>query len=133
MTMREALEFLDELTKHMERSIAASDARYSNLKVMPKWSRPTRDQVTESLRANRAAFPRDRDATHSFTRNLAIALQRHWIAKGPCQPHCHASHLWLTDMGAQALQMMKDHGCETGDHVQPLAPVLRFERKVRVA
>ncbi len=133
MTMLEALDFLSLFTEYLENSVAAHDVRFSNLKKMPKWTKPTRAQVTEMLRANKAAFPRDKDVTNSFTRNVDIARKKHWMLQGPCQPHCHAAHLWLTELGSEALQMMREQGCETGEHIYLVGKVYRFERKARVA
>lgn len=129
MKMLEVLDFIDKLTKYMEQSIAASDARYSNLQGMPKWVRPTRETVMASLRANKSAFPRDKDPSNSCARMLKIAMRRGWVAQGPCQSHCHAPHLWLTDLGQQALSLGKCQGCESVDHIQLTAQVYRFERK----
>lgn len=132
MTMHEALNFLDALTKHMEHSIKASDARFMNLPRSPApWAKPTREVVYANLRANRKVFGRDKDVSNSFTRNAGVAMERHWIAQGPCQSHCHAKHLWLTAAGKEALRLMNEQGCgpQCAQHKEGLSE-LRLERKV---
>lgn len=108
MTMHEALIFLDALTKHLEHSIEAHDSRFGGGRPSP---RPTREVVMANLRANQKVFPRDSSVRHSFNRQLGIALERHWIAQGPCQSRCHARHLWLTATGEEVLKLMNEQGC----------------------
>ena len=131
MTMHEALNFLDALTKHMEHSIASSDARFVGMRAPAPWTRPTREQVMANLRANRKVFGRDKDTSNSFTRQFKIAMERHWIAQGPCQPHCHARHLWLTAAGRDVLKLMNEQGCgpQCAQHREAFAE-LRLQRKV---
>jgi hypothetical protein len=108
MTMHEALNFLDALHGYLERNVSNPGP----------WCWPTRELVAQNLRLNRKAFPRDARPTDSFKRQLNIALERHWIASGPCQSHCHAQHLSLTAAGQEALVSMNEHGCgpHCGNH-----------------
>jgi hypothetical protein len=129
MMMHEALNFLDALTKHMEHSIAP--VRFlGGLRAPATWTRPTRELVMFNLRVNRKMFGRDKDVTNSFTRQLSIALERHWIDQGACQPHCHARHLWLTATGKEVLKLMNEQGCgpQCAQHTKP--EVLHLQRKV---
>lgn len=119
MTMHEALQFLDALHAHMEHSLSNPGP----------WCWPTRELVAYNLRLNRKQYPRDKDVTHSFTRNVAIAKERHWISEGPCGHHCHANHLRLTTAGVEALRLMNKEGC--GPHCQQHRETkLHLQRKV---
>jgi len=119
MTMHETLRFLDALHGHLERSVSNPGP----------WCWPTRELVARNLRLNRKAFPRDTSPKDSFNRQLSIALRRHWIAAGPCQPHCHAQHLTLTAGGQEALALMNEQGCGPQCHVHREMK-LHLERKV---
>lgn len=119
MTMHEALRVLDGLHGLFERSVSNPGP----------WCWPTRELVAANLRRNREAFPRDKDPTNSFARQLSIARRRHWIAAGPCQSHCHAEHLTLTAAGREALRMMNEQGCGPHCHVHRETK-LHLERKV---
>ena len=119
MTMHETLKFLDALHAHLERSVSNPGP----------WCWPTRELVAGNLRLNRKAFPRDTSPKDSFNRQLSIALRRHWIASGPCQPHCHAQHLTLTAAGQEALALMNEQGCGPQCH-QHRETKLHLERKV---
>jgi hypothetical protein len=119
MTMHESLKFLDALHKHIERQTSKPGPGC--------W--PTRELVARTFGLNRKVYPRDASPANSFNRQLQIALRRHWIASGGCQPGCHAQHLTLTPQGMEALRLMNAEGCgpQCSEH-RNAKP--HFERKV---
>jgi hypothetical protein len=108
MTMHEALSFLSQLHDFVEQ-------RLSN---PGPWCWPTRKLVNDNLWFNREAFPRDKNPRRTFAEQASRAARRHWIVIGPCQPQCHATHLRLTPEGQEALKLMEEQGCETGEHIE---------------
>lgn len=115
MTMLECLDFVNQLHDYIE----------SRVDRPGPWCWPTRDLVNENLKANRDNFPRDKYLVDSFGRVLRIARARGWVAVGGCSNHCHADHVRLTGVGQDMLCLMKQQGCESGDHIE-----YRFTRKV---
>jgi hypothetical protein len=119
MTMHEALNFLDLLHNHIEHSVSNPGP----------WCWPTRQLVHYNLGLNRSCFPRDKRVYDSFNRQFKIARSRHWTDVGPCASHCHAEHLRLTDLGAEALRVMNEQGCGAHCH-QHRETKLHLQRKV---
>ena len=91
---------------------------------------PTRELLLDNLDANAALWgPRWR-SEHGDTE---LTLRRkQWLAEGPCQEHCHAKHVRLTEAGLKALYLMDEQGCGGHIHVkrrERCHAKFRFRRK----
>lgn len=109
MTMLETLDFIDQLHGH----------------IVHGW--PTPSISYAALLNNRDCFP-DKDPRRSFNVNFIRAAKRGWIAIGPCSKDCRERHLRITKFGQEMLALMKEKGCQTGDHVRGSARTYHFER-----
>lgn len=120
MTQHELLAFIKGLHDHVERSLSNPGP----------WCWPTRELLLDNLDANAALWgPRWR-SEHGDTE---LTLRRkQWLAEGPCQEHCHAKHVRLTEAGLKALHLMDEQGCGGHIHVkrrERCHAKFRFRRK----
>lgn len=117
MTMHEALAFISELHRFLHQD-AKPDV----------WCWPTREQCALNLRANREAFPRDKNPRWAFNRQLGIGFGRHYVVIEPCGPECHTKHVRLTAVGEEALKLMNEQGCSPTCMRNPHELKLHLER-----
>lgn len=118
MTEHEVLSFIGQFRDYLHRTLS----RPENL----PW--PTREMVADNLTLNKGRYRNT--FTHSnFRRQVAILKRKGLVAEGPCQPHCHATHVSLTRLGEDMLAVMNQAGCHTCLHrKEPCVAELTFRR-----
>jgi hypothetical protein len=107
MTQHELLAFVSGLHDHIAASISNPGP----------WCWPTRELLIENLNLNRHLWG-PRLITGEFPDALATLLRKHWMVAGPCEPHCHATHIRVTEAGLEALRLMDEQGCRSHIHVK---------------
>lgn len=100
MTMHEALAFVRDLHGWI--------AAHSKRRGQACW--PTREELAQNLRHNRALFP-ERSVDSTFRYQMREAARKGWLEQRPCVAACHVRHVRLTAGGLERLALMDEHGC----------------------
>lgn len=100
MTQHELLAFVSGLHDHIVASVSNPGP----------WCWPTRELLLENFHLNHDVFgPAVATVWNDPRKTL---MRKGWLVLGPCDRHCHATHVRITDEGLEALRHMDAHGCE---------------------